>query len=40
MDVDPQDMAMIMDAKARMHGFAMAQGDAFKLMGKTFITGE
>ena len=38
-DVDPQDMAMVMDAKARMHGFVMAQGDAFKLMGRTFITG-
>ena len=40
MDVDPQDMAMVMDAKARMHGFVMAQGDAFKLMGRTFITGD
>ena len=40
MRVDPEDMAMAIEAQAHLHGSLMAQKDAFTLMAKTFITGE
>jgi len=40
MRVDPEDMAMAIEAQAHLHGSMMAQKDAFTLMAKTFITGE
>ena len=36
----PEDQAYVGDAMAEAHGLMMAQADAFKIMGRTFISGK
>ena len=36
----PEDQAYLGDAMAEAHGFAMAQADALKIMGRTFVQGK
>ncbi len=36
----PQDQAYVGDAVAEAHGFVMAQADALKIMGRTFVQGK
>lgn len=36
----PEDQAYLGDAMAEAHGFMMAQGDALKIMGRTFVQGK
>jgi len=40
LNIGPQDQAYASDALAEAHGFMMAQGDALKIMGRTFVQGK